>query len=116
MNFFEQVYQIVKQIPRGKVMTYGQIAKMLGTKDARRVGHALHVNKDGTLVPCHRVVNKDGRLAPGFAFGGPHEQKRRLEQEGVKVKNNRVDLSQYGVKTQNSNVKCQNQMLNLKTI
>ncbi len=98
MNFFEQVYQIVKQIPRGKVMTYGQIAMALGTKDARRVGHALHANKDGSLVPCHRVVNKNGRLAPGFAFGGFDEQRKRLEKEGIRVKDNKVDLSKYGHK------------------
>jgi len=85
MNFFDQVYETVKKIPEGKVMTYGQIAEMLGTRDARRVGHALHANND-PLVPCHRVVNKDGRLAPGYAFGGPNEQKARLLTEGVKFK------------------------------
>ena len=81
-NFFKQVYEIVKKIPGGKVMTYGQIADLLGTRDARRVGHALHANRD-LKVPCHRVVNKDGRLAPGYAFGGPGEQKFRLLAEGV---------------------------------
>lgn len=63
-------------------MTYGQIAQMLGTKDARRVGHALHANKDRN-TPCHRVVNKDGRLAPSYAFGGAGEQKARLLAEGI---------------------------------
>lgn len=82
-NFFEQVYNEVKKIPEGFVMTYGQIAEKLGTKDARRVGHALHANKSGE-VPCHRVVNKHGRLAPGYAFGGPGEQKNRLTAEGVR--------------------------------
>jgi methylated-DNA-protein-cysteine methyltransferase-like protein len=81
-NFFERVYKIVQKIPKGKVMTYGAIADILGTKDARRVGHALHANKSSE-VPCHRVVNKDGRLAPGYAFGGPNEQKNRLISEGV---------------------------------
>lgn len=83
MNFFEQVYEVVKKIPEGKVMTYGQIAGVLGTKDARRIGHALHANPDSSKVPCHRVVNKDGRLAPGYAFGGPGEQKMKLKAEGV---------------------------------
>lgn len=64
-------------------MTYGQVAEELGTRDARRVGHALHANRS-PLVPCHRVVNKDGRLAPGYAFGGPDEQRNRLLAEGVK--------------------------------
>lgn len=83
-NFFERVYAVVGEIPEGRVMTYGQIASDLGTKDARRVGHALHANKEGSGVPCHRVVNKDGRLAPGYAFGGPNEQEMRLKAEGVK--------------------------------
>jgi len=83
-NFFEQVYNEVRKIPEGMVMTYGQIAERLGTRDARRVGHALHANHDSSNVPCHRVVNKEGRLAPGYAFGGPNEQKNRLIAEGVK--------------------------------
>ncbi len=65
-------------------MTYGQIAEVLGTRDARKVGWALHANPDGSKVPCHRVVNKDGRLAPGYAFGGPNEQRNRLLAEGVR--------------------------------
>ena len=81
-NFFDRVYEVVRKIPEGKVMTYGQIAEIIGTKDSRRVGHALHANKDPN-VPCHRVVNKDGRLAPGYAFGGAGEQKARLLSEGV---------------------------------
>lgn len=92
-NFFDRVYAIVKKIPEGKVMTYGQIADEIGTKDARRVGQALHANKDSSNIPCHRVVNKDGRLAPGYAFGGPNEQRNRLMAEGVKfVDDNHVDL------------------------
>ena len=80
---FQQIYEIVKQIPEGKVTTYGWIAKQLGLRDVRKVGYALHVNKD-PKVPCHRVVNKEGRLAPNFAFNGAEEQRRRLEAEGVK--------------------------------
>lgn len=81
-NFFERVYEVVKKVPKGKVTTYGKIALSIGTKDARRVGHALHANRDPN-IPCHRVVNKEGRLAPGYAFGGPNEQKNRLLAEGV---------------------------------
>ena len=92
-NFFEQVYSVVRKIPEGHVMTYGQIAETLGTRDARRVGQALHANKNSDEVPCHRVVNKDGRLAPGYAFGGPDEQKNKLISEGVKFLNEtQVDL------------------------
>jgi methylated-DNA-protein-cysteine methyltransferase-like protein len=96
-NFFERVYDQVRKIPEGKVMTYGQIASRIGTRDARRVGHALHANKEGSGVPCHRVVNKDGKLAPGFVFGGPDEQKMRLLAEGVEFLDEiRVDLDKCG--------------------
>src|SRR3990172_8983117 len=81
-SFFTQVYAVVQEIPPGEVATYGQIAEILGTKDARKVGWALHANKSDQ-VPCHRVVNKDGKLADNFAFAGALEQKRRLEAEGV---------------------------------
>lgn len=94
-GFFEQVYQLVKQVPAGKVVTYGQIAKKLGSRDARKVGWALHANKEENHVPCHRVVNNAGRLAPNFAFDGAEEQRRRLEAEGVKfINQSQVDLSQ----------------------
>jgi len=81
-SFFERVYRIVKDIPRGKVSTYGQVARLIGTRDARRVGHALHANTSANC-PCHRVVFSDGRLAAGYAFGGAGEQKKRLEEESV---------------------------------
>lgn len=93
IGFFEQVYQVVKQIPKGKVVTYGQIARQLGTRDVRRVGWALHGNKEANQVPCHRVVNQEGRLAPNFAFSGEEEQRRRLEAEGVRfLENGKVDM------------------------
>lgn len=80
-------------------MTYGQVAEVIGTKDARKVGFALHSNKEGSGIPCHRVVNKDGRLAPGYAFGGPDEQKLRLTAEGVIfLKNDHVDLDKCMLK------------------
>lgn len=72
---FERVYEIVEKIPPGKVTTYGAIAKILNISP-RVVGFALHENPDGQAIPCHRVVNKDGRVAPGYAFGGPGVQKR----------------------------------------
>lgn len=91
MAFFARVWVEVSKIPKGKVATYGQIALNVGTKDSRRIGHALHANKD-RKVPCHRVVMKDGSLAQGFAFGGPLEQKKILQSEGVKFINDRVDM------------------------
>lgn len=95
LKLFDRVYKIVKKIPVGRVITYGQIAEILNTRDARKIGWALHGNKD-PKVPCHRVVNKDGRLAPNFAFDGAKEQRRRLLEEGVKFKDEmHVDLGKY---------------------
>lgn len=92
MNYIEKVYKLVRNIPSGKVMTYGQISELVGV-DPRMVGWALHANKDSNDVPCHRVVNKDGRLAPGYAFGGPNEQKNRLIAEKVEfIDDNHVKM------------------------
>ncbi|MDO8452628.1 MAG: methylated-DNA--[protein]-cysteine S-methyltransferase [bacterium] len=93
MPAFEKIYEAVSRIPKGKVSTYGAIARLIGSRDVRKVGWALHANPDGEKVPCHRVVNKEGRLAPGYAFGGPGEQKKKLEAEGVPFKDEgHVDL------------------------
>ncbi|NMD00075.1 MAG: MGMT family protein [Bacteroidales bacterium] len=81
-NCFEEVYKVVRNIPEGKVMTYGQISRILGISP-RTVGWALHSNKDPVNVPCHRVVNKDGRIAPGYVFGGQGEQRMKLISEGI---------------------------------
>lgn len=89
MPFFAKVWLEVSKIPRGKVATYGQIASILGTRDARRIGHALHANKD-RKVPCHRVIMKDGSMSSGFAFGGPGEQMKILLSEGVKFMDGKV--------------------------
>ena len=84
MGFFEKVYQIVKAIPYGKVMSYGQIAKIIGNeKMSRQVGWALHVNPDPENIPCYRVVNRFGEVSSAFAFGGANRQKELLEREGV---------------------------------
>ncbi len=81
-GLFEQVYEVVRSIPAGWVTTYGAVARLVGTKDARKVGWALHANRDkGT--PCHRVVTKEGRVSESFAFGGSREHRQRLESEGV---------------------------------
>ena len=86
-RFPKGVYRLVKQIPPGKVSTYGQIAASLGKpKAARAVGNALHHNPDPKTIPCYRVVNREGRLAPNFASKGWQEQKKRLLEEGVKFK------------------------------
>jgi methylated-DNA-protein-cysteine methyltransferase-like protein len=94
LGIFRKVYRVVKAIPKGKIATYGQVAKVLGIKDARIIGWALHKNTDPS-IPCFRVVNKDGRVASGYAFGGWKAQKTRLLAEGVRfVNTRRVSLDQ----------------------
>ena len=97
MNFFQKVYQIVRTIPVGKIMTYGQVAAMCGNPRASRVvGYALHVNPQPGIIPCHRIVNREGYLSGGFAFGGIEVQKALLEAEGVVVDAQyRVDLERF---------------------
>lgn len=95
-NLFEKIYSLVKKIPRGKITTYGTIAKALGISDSRVVGWALHGNKS-SKVPCHRVVNKEGGLAKGYAFGGWQKQKARLAKEGVNFSGQKtVNLEKSG--------------------
>ena len=96
VSFTQRVYAAVKRIPRGKVATYGQVAAAAGNGGAARaVGNALHINPSPGAIPCHRVVNAKGRLAPHFAFGGDEEQQRLLEAEGVIVRDHHVDLKTY---------------------
>ena len=84
MNTFEKIYEQVKLIPKGKVASYGQIALLAGNpRWSRIVGYALHVNPDPDSIPCHRVVTKDGKLSPAFAFGGENMQRQLLLNEGV---------------------------------
>lgn len=94
----KRIYNAVKQIPSGKVATYGQVAELAGDrKMARAVGNALHRNPEPGIIPCHRVVNSKGELAGEFAFGGAGAQAKLLISEGVEVTNGRVDLKKYGM-------------------
>ena len=84
MNTFEKIYEQVRNIPYGKVATYGQIALLAGNPHwSRVVGYALHNNPEPSIIPCHRVVKKDGSLTPSFAFGGENVQRDLLLSEGV---------------------------------
>lgn len=95
-NTFERIYDVVRSIPYGKVATYGQVATYAGNpRLARVVGYALHSNPDPLSIPCYRVVNRFGGLAPSFAFGGLESQQQLLEAEGIEVSEGRVDLSKY---------------------
>ena len=94
----QKLYDLLREIPRGRVVTYGKLAELLGNRHwARTVGNALHQNPDGRQYPCYKVVNAKGELSRAYAFGGINEQKRRLEAEGIAVEKGRVDLKRYGV-------------------
>ena len=98
----KRIYEAVKKIPKGKVATYAQVAEMAGNKKmSRAVGNALHKNPDPEHIPCFRVVNSKGELAPAFAFGGEDEQRKRLVEDGVEVKDGKVDLKKYGMEVKN---------------
>ena len=94
---FETIYEIVRRIPRGKVATYGQIARLAGNKRwSRVVGYALHVNPDGDAIPCYRVVNREGRVSKAFVFGGENRQIALLRADGIAVNDDGcVDLKKY---------------------
>ena len=92
-SFDERVWALTERIPRGKVCTYGLIARKLNTRAYRAVGSALNRNPYAPRVPCHRVVGHDGHLR-GFARGLEAKQ-RMLRAEGVAVVNGKVDLKRY---------------------
>ncbi len=100
-SIFKKVYNLTRKIPKGKVATYGDIAKKLAT-NPRTVGWALHGNKESS-VPCHRVVDRNGKIAVNYGFGGAREQKQRLVSEGVKFKDeNHVDFKSHLWRPKNS--------------
>lgn len=95
-SVFDRIYNVVTMIPKGKVATYGMVATLAGNpRWARVVGYALHNNPDPSIIPCHRVVNREGKVAKAFVFGGENEQIKRLENEGVEVLDGTVDLEKY---------------------
>lgn len=96
MATFKKIYGLVTSIPKGKVTTYGVLAKLANT-NPRVVGYALHENKDPKHIPCHRVINSKGEISSGYAFGGPRVQREMLEEEGIIFnKNGGVDLKRFG--------------------
>ncbi|MCX6710678.1 MAG: MGMT family protein [Candidatus Woesearchaeota archaeon] len=87
-HFQKKVYFITRKIPKGRVTTYGEIARAMRTKGCRAVGNALHRNPFPIIVPCHRVVKSDGSIG-GFASGARNKIKL-LRKEGVKIRNGRI--------------------------
>lgn len=95
-NTFEKIYDVVRQIPKGQVATYGQVAALAGNcRWARVVGYALHVNPDSEHIPCYRVVTKDGNVSSAFAFGGANRQIELLAAEGVEFQDGHVIMEKY---------------------
>jgi methylated-DNA-protein-cysteine methyltransferase-like protein len=96
-NFFERVYTIARQIPFGKVTSYGAIAKALGTtRSARMVGWAMNASHNREDVPAHRVVNRKGLLTGKHHFDGTNLMQQLLENEGIKVVDNQImDLENH---------------------
>lgn len=92
----EKVYELLKAIPYGKVVTYGDIAIALGNRRlARVVGNILHQNKDVLTYPCYKVVTSKGGLSKAYAFGGIEGQEALLKKEGIEVIDNKVDLNKF---------------------
>lgn len=97
-DFFSQVYEIVRLIPKGKVTSYGAIATALGTKlSARMVGWAMNAAHNlKPPIPAHRVLNRNGMLSGKMHFSTPTRMQELLEKEGVKIKNDKVvDLNKH---------------------
>ena len=97
MNTFEKIYSVVKMIPKGKVASYGTIAALAGNpRWARVVGYALHVNPEPGIIPCHRVVTRNGEVSKAFAFGGENMQRQLLSEEGIEfLDDGRVDMARF---------------------
>lgn len=90
-TFFNDVYDVVRLIPKGRVSSYGAIARYLGTaRSSRLVGYAMNGAAGQKDIPAHRVVNRSGLLTGKHHFKTPHEMERLLRREGVKVENDRV--------------------------
>lgn len=95
MKTFDKVYELVASIPKGKITTYGALAKLVGV-DPRVIGYALHQNKNPKHTPCHRVINSKGKISSGYAFGGAGIQRKMLEKEGIVFdEKGNVDLKKY---------------------
>lgn len=94
-----KIYEVVRSIPKGKVMSYGQVAALAGNpRAARAVGFVLHRNPLPGEIPCHRVVFANGQICTGFAFGGPEVQRELLRNEGVTfLCDGRVDMKKHRV-------------------
>ncbi len=101
-SVFQRIYEVVKRIPKGKVATYGQVALVAGNpRWSRVVGYALHCNPDPELIPCYRVVNREGRVSSAFAFGGENIQILMLKNDGIEFTDEtHVNMKKFCVDTE----------------
>ena len=91
-----QFWDVVRQVPKGKVATYGQIAALAGYPgNARQVGYALHASPPGIDIPWHRIINSQGKISLPKESGHYDLQRQLLENEGVEFRNDRIDLKRY---------------------
>lgn len=96
-NKGQKILDVVRSIPIGRVMTYGNVARACGLNCPRFVGSVLHNNPDPSKYPCHRVVNAKGEMAKGFAFGGRDIQRQMLEKEKVEFIGDKVNLKDFTI-------------------
>lgn len=96
-SFNEQCYKFLKQVPKGKVTTYKEVAKALNSKAYRAVGNAMTKNPYIPIIPCHRVVKSNGEVG-GFVLG-INKKIKLLRSEGIKILNNKINLDKYMFKT-----------------
>lgn len=96
-RLYERIYAVVRQVPAGRVTTYGQVSKMVPGTTARMVGYAMAATPQGSDIPWQRVINSQGKISPhGFGFGSSM-QRELLNQEGIPFdSNDRIDLSLFG--------------------
>jgi O-6-methylguanine DNA methyltransferase len=94
-KFTPLVYTFLTHIPRGKVVTYGQIAKKIKCPSPRLIGNILHTNTDPIKYPCYKVVNTQGKVSASYAYGGKKAQIKKLQNDGIEVRNGKVDLKIY---------------------
>lgn len=96
MNSFDMIYDVIRQIPYGKVASYGQVAALAGNRRwSRVVGYALHAVPADSNLPCHRVVTKEGKVSAAFGSGVENRQTELLKAEGVEFVDGHVDMKKY---------------------
>ncbi len=94
MNVQDRIYRVVKQIPKGYVLRYKDVATLSGCPSPRTVGSILHRNPSPGTIPCHRVVHASGECAVGYAFGGKSGQEAKLRTEGVSFRHGKVIMGE----------------------